>query len=258
MTAQMLQAIQKGTTYAIIPARSGSKGVKNKNIKLLCGYPLMAYSIAAATMSPSISRTIVSTDSADYAKLANKYGAETPFIRPAEISMDNSTDIEFMQHSINWLYQNEGQLPEFFVHLRPTTPLRRIADIEKALDIIKQSPQSTSMRSAHLASNTPYKWFKISKGGYFQSILGNITNDEANNPRQKFEDVFIPDGYVDILKTEFIIKNNLLHGQNMLPYVVSDNVDVDAPKDLDLLEFHVHKYHSEILEYLEKTFEKEI
>lgn len=257
MNNKILDKIIKGSVYAIIPARSGSKGVKNKNIKLLCGYPMIAYSIVAAKLANTIDRVLVSTDSVDYAKLACKYGAETPFLRPTEISQDNSTDLEFMQHCINWLYENEGSVPEYFVHLRPTNPLRQLEYINTAVHEIKKDKESSSLRSAHLASNTPYKWFRKSEDGYFRSILGDRTNDEANNPRQKFEDVYVPDGYVDVLKTEFIVKNNLIHGQNMIPFIVPECIDIDAKKDIELLEFFIQKYNSKILEYLTQNFEKE-
>ena len=104
MNSEILEHIDIGKVFAIIPARSGSKGVKNKNIRPLNGYPMIAYTIAAAKLSKNIDRVIVSTDSEQYAEIARKYGAETPFLRPAEISGDRSTDIEFMRHAINWFY----------------------------------------------------------------------------------------------------------------------------------------------------------
>ena len=108
---------------AIIPARSGSKGVPNKNIKLLGGLPLIAHSIISARLA-GIKRIIVSTDSEYYGDIALKYGAEVPFIRPSNISLDSSSDIEFMFHAMNWIKNNESHLPEYWVHLRPSTPIR--------------------------------------------------------------------------------------------------------------------------------------
>ena len=93
---------------AIIPARSGSKSVAHKNIKLLSGHPLIAYSIAAAQLSKSIGRIIVSTDSEHYAGIAKKYGAEVPFIRPAKLSEDKSGDREFLEHAMEWMAENEA------------------------------------------------------------------------------------------------------------------------------------------------------
>ena len=95
--------INKQMVYAIIPARSGSKGVKNKNIMQLDGHPLMAHSIVAAKKCKTIDRVIVSTDSEEYAEIARQYGAETPFIRPKSISGDAATDIEFFKHFVDFL-----------------------------------------------------------------------------------------------------------------------------------------------------------
>src|SRR5687767_14237993 len=110
--------------YAVIPARGGSKGVPRKNLRSVSGVPLIAYSIKAALKTPSIERTIVSTDSPEIADVAKNLGADVPFFRPEEISQDRSTDYEFVAHMLEWLQNNEGKIPSQIVHLRPTTPLR--------------------------------------------------------------------------------------------------------------------------------------
>jgi len=126
----------KQEVYAIIPARSGSKGVPNKNIMDLAGYPLIAYSIASAKKCPAINRVIVTTDSEEYAEIALKYGAEVPFIRPSDISGDAATDTQFFQHAVNYFRKEEGSVPEYFAHLRPTTPIRYPSIIDKAINVM--------------------------------------------------------------------------------------------------------------------------
>lgn len=254
MNKDILNTIKKDEVIAIIPARSGSKGVKNKNIICLEGYPLLAYSIAAAKRCKSVDRIIVSTDSEEYAKIARYYGAETPFLRPAEISGDKSTDIEFMEHAINWLYENEGSVPEYFMHVRPTYPIRKAEVMEAAVKRMKEDKEATSLRSAYLATNTPYKWFNIREDGYFKSIRDDITLDEANNPRQAFPDVYIPDSYVDMLRTSFIVENDLMHGDKMIAYVVPIGVDIDAVKDMEYLEFYIKDNGLEILDDLRANY----
>ena len=145
---------------AVIPARSGSKGVPDKNIKLLAGKPLIAYSIAAAKKSKLINRIIVSTDSKKYADIAKKYGAEVPFIRPKRISTDKSSDISFFKHAINYFNLREGSIPKLFVHLRPTTPLRDPKVIDKAIKTFMKSDY-TALRSCHKMSESSYKTFEI-------------------------------------------------------------------------------------------------
>ena len=110
-------------TICIIPARSGSKGIVDKNIINLGGHPLIAWSIKAALKSKLIDEVYVSTDSEDYKQIAIEYGATVPFLRPSNISKDNSTDIEFVQHFLSYL-ESVNIFPELLIHLRPTTPLR--------------------------------------------------------------------------------------------------------------------------------------
>ncbi len=254
MKNDILSAITKNTVYAIIPARSGSKGVKNKNIKCLLGYPMLAYSIAAAKLSQGIDRVIVSTDSERYAEIAKYYGAEAPFIRPAELADDNAKDIDFMEHLINWLYENEGRVPEWFVHLRPTYPLRDPKVVEKAIYTMKSDSSASSLRSAHIASVSPFKWFLRSNDGYFQPMYDDMTLDDTNKPRQIFPDVYIPDGYVDLLSTSNIVRNDTIHGDKMIGFVVEDGVDVDTVKDFEKLEEIMPQQDNPIISYLRENF----
>lgn len=243
--------IKKSLTYAIIPARSGSKTVKNKNIAMLHGFPMMAYSIAVAKIIPEISRVIVSTDSEEYAKIARKFGAETPFIRPAEISGSKATDIQFMKHAIQWFDENERILPEFWVHLRPTTPLREPEKVKGAIYKIQKDPLADSLRSGHVTSLCPFKWFWKSKDDYFNTING-ITLDEANGPRQAFPQIYIPNGYVDILRTTCIINKNCMHGDKMIAYTTPETIDVDQISDLETLRSSSLKLNDAIYQYLLK------
>lgn len=244
--------IQKGLIYAIIPARSGSQGVKNKNIRLLAGHPLMAYSIAAARLTPEIRRVIVSTDSEEYATIARQYGADVPFLRPADISGGSATDVEFMLHAITWLEKNEGILPEYWVHLRCTAPLRESTVISDAIARMVHDTSADSLRSAHFAEFCPFKWFWRSDDGYFQTFNG-ISLDEANGPRQNFPNVYIPNGYVDILKTEYIINNRLVHGNKMIAFETEKTVDVDKEEDFKDLERIVLGYESDVTRYLRQV-----
>src|SRR5687767_10622517 len=100
---------------AIIPARGGSKGIPRKNIRLFAGYPLIAWSIAAAKRSELVTRVIVSTDDEEIAAVAREYGAETPFLRPIELAQDQSTDLPVFEHALKWLEDVEGYRPEVIV-----------------------------------------------------------------------------------------------------------------------------------------------
>jgi len=243
--------------YGIIPARSGSKGVPGKNIKLLGGYPLIAYTIAAAKMAKNISRTIVSTDSTEIASIAKKYGADVPFLRPAELSGDKSPDIDFVLHAINWFQQNEKKTPDYLVHLRPTTPLRNPVIIDKAIQEIRSCDEATSLRSGHPAAESPFKWFLRDEQGFFKGILPEYTNDFISAPRQLFPTVYIPDGYVDVLKTSFIMESGTLHGNKMIGFVSPVCTEVDTIEDFEFLEYELKNKSNLVYEYLNKNYPKE-
>ncbi len=241
--------------YAIIPARGGSKGIPKKNIKYLGGYPLIAYSIIAAKLSSLIERIIVSTDSEEIAEIALKYGGEVPFLRPLSIAKDNSTDSDFMIHAINWFKKNEGIAPEYWIHLRPTTPLRDSDIIDDAIKRIQINNTADCLRSAHKASESPFKWFMLDINGNFMGIANNLSNEQLNEPRQSFPDVFIPDGYVDILKTSFIQQTGLIHGKKMIGYISPFCTEVDTLEAFELMEYELVKRNYRIYQYLKQNFE---
>lgn len=220
----------------IIPARGGSKGVPNKNIRDLGGHPLIAYSIKASQLCSSlIDRCIVSTDDEKIAEIALKYGAEVPFIRPNELARDESTDLEWVNHVIKTLDLKKDDL---IVHLRPTTPLRDFRDIVVAILKVKSFNElgCTSLRSAHLLNESPYKMF-TREMAYFRPFGGG-SEIITNLPRQKFEDVYVPNGVVDILKVSHILKHNNLHGNKILAYITDYAIEVDSERNLLELKHH--------------------
>jgi CMP-N,N'-diacetyllegionaminic acid synthase len=239
---------------AIIPARSGSKGVPGKNITPLAGYPLIAYSIMAAKMIPGVSRVIVSTDSEEYAAIAIKYGAEAPFIRPTDISNDKSTDVELFLHALNWFAENENYVPDYILHLRPTTPLRDPVIMNEALQLILGSKEATSLRSGHAAPESPFKWFLKDEQGYFKGLREDLTPELINLPRQSFPTAYISNGYIDILIGPYITKTQRLHGDKMMIFESPFCAQVDTKEDFNYLEYQIQKDGSVIQEQLQKDF----
>lgn len=225
---------------ALIPARSGSQGVPGKNIRLLAGRPLLAWTIAACRKVSSVDRVVVSTDSPDYAALAREWGAETPFLRPSEISAGHSTDYEFIAHALDWLTEN-GDSPEFVVHMRPTTPLREPGIVEHALQtFIAAAHAATALRSVHEMPESAYKAFEMAPSGLLKRLGSNSTElDAANNARQQFPATYQANGYVDILSAAFIRESGLIHGNRVLPFVTPFVVEVDTEEDFAHLEFQV-------------------
>jgi CMP-N,N'-diacetyllegionaminic acid synthase len=230
---------------ALIPARSGSKGLPNKNIRPLGGYPLIAWSIMAAKKSKLINRVIVSTDSEDYAQLAINLGAEVPFLRPSEISGDLSTDHDCIAHALDWLALNGGE-PECIAHIRPTTPFRDPTYIDLAITTFQNSSKNiTALRSAHEMSESAYKTFEITGDGRFKRVGSEVTAlDAANNARQQFPATYQANGYVDILSTRFIRESGLIHGDWVLPFITPSVVEVDVEDDFLHLEYQLSRMPS--------------
>ena len=224
---------------ALIPARAGSKGVPDKNIRLLGRHPLIAWTIAACKKAKLIDHIIVSTDSKDYAKLAEKYGANVPFLRPAEISGDHSTDYEFVVHALDWLAKH-GEEPQYIVHMRPTTPLRDPEQIDKAIQIFLDKPQATALRSVHEMSESAYKTFEIASKGQLKRLGSDSTAlDAANNARQGFPKTYSANGYVDVLSTAFVRQSELLHGDFVVPFITPAVLEVDTEHDFGNLEYQL-------------------
>ena len=224
---------------ALIPARSGSKGVPHKNIKQLGNHPLIEWSIAACKAASFINRVIVSTDSEDYAQISRRVGAEVPFLRPEEIAGDRSTDYHFIKHALDWFLENGGE-PEYIVHIRPTTPFRDPLLIDQAVAAFINHPQATALRSVHPMSESAYKNFEIGPGGQLKRIASDSTElDLANNARQQFPTTYVANGYVDVLSTAFIRKMQLIHGSHVLPFITPTVSEVDTEEDFSLLKMEL-------------------
>ncbi len=231
------------SVLALIPARSGSKGVPDKNVRPLGGQPLIAWSIAAAIRSQAIDRVIVSTDSDAYGRIAIKHGAEVPFLRPSELAADGSRDLEFILHALDWL-DDRGEEPDLIVHLRPTTPFRTPTHLDAAVEMMATGSTSTGLhptavRSVHEMSTTAYKSMEIDGGILRQIGAGTTALDRANDPRQDFPVTYLANGYVDVLSTNFIRGSGLLHGDRVVPFVTGLALEVDVATDFDLLEYHL-------------------
>lgn len=230
---------------AIIPARSGSKGVVHKNIRILGGRPLIHWSIQACLKSRNISRIIVSTDSNEYADIATRLGAEVPFLRPTEISGDLSSDYECILHAMDWLRDDDDE-PELLVHVRPTTPYRIPTLIDQAISSFYNDSVATSLRSVHEMPESAYKSFELAPSGQLK-LLGCDSSalDVANMPRQEFPITYQANGYVDVLSTKFIRSNGMLHGSWVKPFITPFAVEVDTEDDFARLEF-MSDHNSEI------------
>lgn len=221
----------------IIPARSGSKTLPHKNVLLFRGKPMLAWSIEHAQHSKHRSRMriIVSTDNDEYAVIARKYGAEAPFLRPAEISADQSTDYECLVHAVQTLNQLDGYKPDIIVHLRPTQPCRTTQLLDDCLDkFIAVRDKYSSLRTVVPFSKSPFKMYTIDGDTLvplFREINGQL--EPYNLGRQQLPQAYLHNGYVDILNTATLLQGSMT-GNSILSYVMSesDTIDIDSTEDL--------------------------
>ena len=152
---------QNFKVLALIPARGGSKGIPGKNIRLLAGKPLIAHSIEQAKASKYVDRVIISTDDEKITQVAREFGAEVPFMRPAEIAQDLTPDFPAFEHCLDWLKEYEGYEPDIVVHLRPTGPLRTSKQIDDGIELLAKYPEADSVRSVNEPPKSPYKMWVI-------------------------------------------------------------------------------------------------
>jgi CMP-N-acetylneuraminic acid synthetase len=243
---------KKPNIIGIIPARGGSKGVPKKNIQEIGGFPMIAYSVIAGQLVENMERCIVSTDSQEIASIAQIYGAEIPFLRPKEFATDASKDIEFFKHAIDWFDKNESSTPEYWVLLRPTTPLREPEVIKRAIDTIIKHPEASSLVSIHEFAENPGKMFGM-QDGYLHGLCPLDPRPEYYTlPRQEFAPAYFGNGYVDIVKTSTIIKHNSCYGPRMLGFEAPDTGEIDIPEDFKRVEFYLNSSSNSIYQYLKK------
>ena len=223
---------------AIIPARGGSKGIPRKNIRNFSGYPLISWSIAAGLKSELVTRVIVSTDDAQIAKVAREWGAETPFLRPAEFAQDQTTDLPVFEHALKWLKENEDYQPDIVVQLRPTSPIRPLNCVDDAINILIKNPEADSVRGVVPAGQNPHKMWRLSSGenGPMQNLLPvNGIEEPYNAPRQILPPIFWQTGHIDAIRPSAIL-NGSMSGKQIYPLLIDPTFTVD----LDNLNDWVH------------------
>lgn len=223
---------------AIVPARGGSKGLPGKNLRLLSGHPLIAYSIAAGLQANLVNRVICSTDSQEIADVAINYGAEVPFLRPSELAQDDSPDIDYFSHALSELAKT-GYRPDILVQLRPTDPIRKIGLVDTGVQMMIDNPDAHSVRTITEPGYSPYKMWTINEEGTIDPLLevpGVL--EPFNQPRQELPDVWWHIGVLDIIRTDVIEATGSLSGTNVLPLKVEreKSADIDTLDDFERAE----------------------
>ena len=226
----------KLTKVALIPARSGSKRIVNKNISDLCGHPLLAYSIVSAIQSGIFDAVICATDDHQYAEIAKHYGAEVPLLRKKNTSGDKSPDILWIKWILEVL-QAEGREFDVFSILRPTSPFRKVSTIHSAWELFVNSPNVDSLRAVEKCKQHPAKMWKIC-GDIMYPILPFDTLDTPWHSSQyaSLPEVYVQNASLEIAWVRNVIEKGSISGNIIKPFITNDleGYDINEKEDLEL------------------------
>lgn len=227
---------------AVIQARGGSKGIPGKNIKLLCGKPLIAWTIDAAKGAKLVTRVIVSTDDSSIAEVSKKHGAEVPFIRPAALATDGAKSIGLLEHALSWLRTHEGYKADVVVQLKPTNPLRTSAHIDECVRIYLEGhdPDLDAVISVVEAPIHPLKMWRFDGDQLIPFVPEDVfgIKEASKSPRQKLPKAFGNNSCVHVINPRTILEKHSSIGTRVKGVVLSreDSINIDDLIDFDIAE----------------------
>lgn len=219
---------------AIIPARGGSKGIKNKNIKNINRKPLIYWTINEAKKSKKISEIIVSTDSKKIKKISMKYNISVPFLRPKNISKDNSTDYSLIKHAVDFL-KKKGLFFHYVILLQPTSPLRTHKDIDNFINFAIKHKIKTLVTFSKVKSEHPNFLFYHKKNNLIRYLKSNTKVDTI---RQKVEDLYFPEGSIFFSEVSTYLEYKTFYNKETKPYFLPKwkSLEIDDIEDFNLVE----------------------
>lgn len=234
--------MNKPSTVAFIPARSGSKRVPNKNIRPLGGHPMLAYSIRAAIDSGVFDAVICATDSEEYAAVARYYGAEVPFLRSSDISGDKSPDIEWVTWMLNQL-KAQGCEYDVFSILRPTSPFRKPETIQRAWATFIEDGRADSLRAIEKCKQHPGKMWMV-RGDRMLPLMPftNGTTPWHSSQYAALPEIYVQDASLEIAWTRIALEQNTIAGESIIPFVSQglEGFDINEPEDWWMAERLLH------------------
>jgi N-acylneuraminate cytidylyltransferase len=214
---------------ALVPARGGSKSIPRKNLRPLGGHPLISWSIVAGQAAASVGAVVVSTDDVEIADVARRYGADVPFLRPAELAENETPDLPVFAHALRWLERERGWRPELVVQLRPTSPFRPPGMVDDAVALLRAHPDASSLRAVTSPGQNPFKMWRLD-GSYLEPLLGSMGEELFNEPRQRLPLAFWQTGHVDAVRPRTIFAEGSMTGRRIVSFVVDPRhaVDIDT------------------------------
>lgn len=218
----------------IIPARGGSKGIPRKNIYPICDKPLIAYTIESARRSVRLTKLIVSTDDTDIAETARRYGAEVPFLRPAELATDTALAIDVVRHALEFQEKHDCVQYDIVVMLQPTSPLKTAQDIDAVIGKLIKSGCDSVVTMVDVGANHPARMYRV-----VDDRLVNLMDEGITmRPRQELPPIYIRNGAVYACRRDVIYRWKTLIGPDVRPWIMPLNrsVNIDDPSDIVLAE----------------------
>lgn len=227
--------IKKNLIYALVPIKEKSERIQGKNFVKIKNIHLFEYTLKTLKKCKFIKKIYISSDSRKAALVAQKkYKIDIPFMRPKGISKSKSNDKSYVDHFISYIIKDKF-LPEFILQMRVTTPFRDVKIIKQAISKIKKHPECTSLRSVETFSHPIEKVF-TSKNKFYQDYKGDKINSEKfNKPSQYFKEILKPNGYIDILKTNHLLKSKNIYGEKILKFISPKTLEIDDMEDLNFL-----------------------
>ena len=230
----------------IVGIRSGSKGVDNKNIRNLSGRPLVGWVLSAALKSNNINRLVVSTDSEEYALIVKGLGAEVPCLRPIELAQDDSIEVDYVHHMLEWLRVNEGYCPDIVVRMMSTVPLQTPEDIDAVVTILDADPLADSAVVIAEARQQPMKALKIVDDDFGGTKLVTYLTDSSREVtpigRQNYQTAYFRANII-AFRTSVIYQTKSLTGDLVRYHIIPQEraVDIDNLIDFDIVEHLMNK-----------------
>lgn len=227
------------TILGIIPARGGSKGVPHKNIRNLAGKPLIAYTIETALGCNEITDLVVTTDSEEIRSIAMKFGAQAPFLRPAELATDRALAVPTIQHAVKEMETIKGKKYDYIIMLQPTTPLKTTNDLSTALRKLMESDADGIISVINVDNWHPMKMKKIVDG-----FMHDYEKPPMENPpRQILPPVFMVNGAIYATKRDVFMNRGTFQGDKCLPFEMpfEHSVNIDTEADFLVAEYYMAK-----------------
>jgi N-acylneuraminate cytidylyltransferase len=219
---------------AIIGARSGSKGLPGKNVRPLLGRPLLSWAISTAKSCRRVERVLLSSDSEEYAAIGREYGAETPFLRPAEHATDTAIELGYIRHALHWLAENQSYRPDLVVRICPTAPLIRAEDIDRCIELLAGDPQADSVIIMTPAREHPRKVVKIGPdGAHAISYITERGADVAPSNRQSYAEAYNRQSLPIVSRWETIVDQGSQTGSVVRFHIVPQETALDIDTDFD-------------------------